>query len=92
MNIDALRFYRNLFFKILAVCFVLNVLAAAATFALWDTWTGLTASWFHSTPEAIGPAVLNFFMYAKFYMIYVLLAPALALHWAVKEKEKQTKS
>lgn len=90
MNTDALRFYRNLFFKILAVCFVLNVSILVTTLAFWDTWASLTATWFHSTPEALGPSILNFFMFAKFYMLYILLAPALALHWAVKAKEKRS--
>ncbi len=89
MNIESIRFARNILLKVLAVVFVLNLLMAMATFVLWDTWTGVTSQWFHTPPETLGPLIFNFFTATKFFAIFVLLAPALALHWTLKAEEKK---
>ncbi len=90
MNLETIRLTRNLLLRALAVTFVLNLLMALATFALWSTWTGLTSQWFHTPPESLGPLMVSFFATVKFYAIFVLLAPAIALHWTLKiETNKQ---
>lgn len=90
MNIETLRFYRNLLFRTLVVIFCLNVFMYLATMDFWDTWTGLVSSWFHVPAEELGSTMLNFFCAVKFFAIYVLLAPALALHWSIKAQQKRT--
>lgn len=90
MNIETLRFYRNLLFRTLVVIFFLNVLMYSATMALWDTWTGLVSAWFHVPAEGLGATMLDFFTAVKFFAIYILLAPALALHWSIKAQQKHT--
>jgi hypothetical protein len=69
-----------------AVSFVFNLLMALATFALWDTWAGLIAQWFHTNREILGPLMVYFFSAVKFYIIFILLTPALALHWTIKRE------
>ena len=90
MNLDLLRLIRNLLLRLAAISFVLCLVMAFATVALWDTWAGLASQWFHMTPAAIGPMVGNFFAFVKFYYVFVLLAPALALHWTIKVGENRT--
>jgi hypothetical protein len=90
MNLESIRLIRNVLLKTLAITFVLNLLMAAATFGLWDTWTGLTSQWFHTSPESLGPLMVNFFTLTKFFAIYVLLGPALALHWTLKTEARKS--
>lgn len=89
MSPELLRQIRNVLFRTLAVTFALSLLMQLATFSLWDTWTGLTSQWFHTDVEQLGPVVLRFFAGVKFYAIFILLAPALALHWTVKAQERK---
>lgn len=79
---------RNILLYTAGVCFVLNLLMFLATVGLWDTWTGITSAWFHTTPESLGPAMVNFFAVVKFYVLFLLVAPAVALHLAAKSQLK----
>jgi len=88
MRIETIRQLRNILLRTFAVVFVLNLLMAAATFGLWDTWTSITGQWFHTSKESLGPLMVNFFSTTKFFAIFCLLAPALALHWTVREEAK----
>ncbi len=86
MTLDSLRLVRNILLRAVAVAFVFNLSMALATFALWDTWTALISQWFHTSREALGPLMTYFFTAVKFYVIFVLLTPALALHWTIKRE------
>ncbi len=89
MNIENLRFLRNLLFRTMVVIFCLNVFMYLATMTLWDTWSALVASWFRMPAAGLGPIMLCFFSAVKFFAIYILLAPALALHWSIKVQERR---
>ncbi len=86
MTLDSLRLIRNILLRTVVISFVLYLTMFITTFAFWNTWTRLTSQWFHIPVEALGPLMLNFFAEIKFYNIFVLLAPALALHWTVKRE------
>lgn len=89
MNTDSLKQIRNLLLR----TFVISVLVAWSTAALtilcWDTWTAMMAQWFRMPPTEMGLMMGNWFALIKFYMIFVLLVPALALHWEIRSREKQ---
>ena len=57
-----------------------------AEFAAWPVWTGLAMSWFHVDATQLGTVVLAFFTEIRFYFLFVLLAPALALHWTLRSE------
>lgn len=88
MKIEILRFYRNLLFRTLLMIFCLNVFMFSTTLAMWDTWSAMISSWFRMPVESLGPIMLCFFSAVKFFAIYIILAPALALHWSIKTLEK----
>ncbi len=90
MNLETIRLTRNVLLRTLAVSFVLAVLMASLTLALWDQWSAITCSMYRTTPEAVGAIVLGFFAQIKFFYIFFLLAPALALHWTLKSEEKKS--
>lgn len=89
MNLELVRDLRNILFRTLVITYCFTLFMQLATFALWDTWTGLTAQWFRTNVSELGPILVGFFVAIKFYAIFVLLAPALALHWTLKKKEKR---
>lgn len=88
MNLSLLQEWRNLLFKSAAICFLLTLFMSLATIGLWDTWTEFTSSWYHTKKEDLGPIIVSFFAWIKFYMLFVLLAPALAIHWTIKSANK----
>jgi len=88
MTLDSLRLVRNFLFRTAAISLAFNYTSILVTFAFWDTWSGLTSQWFHV--EALSrAAMLNFFVAIKFYIGFVLLAPALALHWTIKREMRK---
>jgi hypothetical protein len=90
MSLDVLVLLRNLLLKAAIICFGLAWLATIATIALWDVWTKMLSEWYRMNPADFGPLMGNWFALIKFYFLFVLLAPALALHWEIKKREKHT--
>lgn len=88
MNIESIRQMRNILFRTLVCTAVLTWSMQAVTFAFWDTWVGITTQFFHIGTDDLAPLLLNFFLCVKFYAIFILLAPALALHWTLKSQAK----
>jgi hypothetical protein len=89
MNLELLQLIRNVLLRCAVVCFGFSVIMSLATVALWDFWTGLTAQWFHTSADGLGTPILYFFAAVKFYGIFVLLSPGLALHWTIKSLDKK---
>jgi hypothetical protein len=89
MNFEVLRQVRDLLLRTALVTLILAWIVAGLTFGLWDVWAGTTSQLFRTPVAELGPVIVNFFSFIKFYMIFVLLAPALGLHWEIKKREKQ---
>jgi hypothetical protein len=87
MNTELLKVVRNILLRTAAVSVVLSWLMAAATIGLWDTWSNLTSQWFRTPTSEMGPMMVSFFANIKLYIVFVLLAPALALHWTIKSSK-----
>lgn len=88
MSSESLELIRNILLRTAAIAYGFAILSALATFVLWDTWTSLISQWFHTTPAILGPLILAFFTAVKFYAIFMLLVPALALHWTIKAQRR----
>ena len=89
VSLEVLRLIRNILLRTALISYLLTILIAVATVSLWDVWGGLMVKWFHTSPEALGPIIGSYFAQIKFYYIFVLLAPALGLHWTIKAEEKK---
>jgi hypothetical protein len=90
MTLDSLRLVRNILFRTVAISLCLSYTSIFVTFAYWDTWNGLVSQWFHITSLS-REVMLNFFAAVKFYNLFVLLAPALALHWTIKSEMRKVR-
>jgi len=83
---NTLRLLRNILLRAAAICYCLIAVMAVLTFALWDTWAQTTCTLYHIEPNKLGTLVVYFFALAKFYAIFLLLAPGLAIHWTLKKE------
>lgn len=86
MTIDSLRLLRNLLLRAAALSYAFLMLSALGWTLLSETWIRLTTSWYHVTPERVHNLVVDYLSCAKFYAIFVLLVPGLALHWTIKRE------
>jgi hypothetical protein len=83
---ETLRLLRNILLRIFAVGVVFALVMLVATLAAWPVWTGLAMSWFHADQAQLSAVVLAFFTAIRFYFLFILLAPALALHWTLRSE------
>jgi hypothetical protein len=83
---DTLRLVRNILLRCFAIGVVFALLMLVATLAAWPVWTGLAMSWFHADQAQLSTIVLAFFTEIRFYFLFILLAPALALHWTLRSE------
>lgn len=84
MTLDTLRLVRNILFRCLAVGVAFAFILAAITFGAWNSWIGFATGLFHTTESAITTLVMDFFTAIRFFLVFVILTPALALHWTIK--------
>ncbi|HYW54615.1 MAG TPA: hypothetical protein VE826_11635 [Dongiaceae bacterium] len=84
--LDTLRLVRNVLLRTFAVGVVFALVMLVATLAAWPVWTGLAMSWFHADQAQLSSIVLAFFTAIRFFFLFVLLAPALALHWTLRSE------
>ena len=91
MTLESIRLARNLLLRSAALCYAFLILSALVWLPFSETWTGLTSSWYHIAPETVHSIVISFLSVAKFYAIFILLVPGLALHWTIKSEESRKK-
>ena len=92
MSLDSLCLLRNILLRAALISYGFVIVMAIATIALWNTWTTWTQQWYHVNPEFMGPMIVIFFAVIKFYAIFLLLVPGLAIHWTIKASEAKAKS
>jgi len=90
MTLDSLRLLRNILLRSAAICYAFLILTALIWLPLSDTWTSLTSSLYHIAPEKVHEIVVIFFSVAKFYAIFLLLVPGLAIHWTLKREKARS--
>ncbi len=89
MSYEILRLLRNILLRTFVIGFILALLLGLVTMTGWTTWMGIASSWFHTTPETLTPIVLEFFVTIRFYLLFIVLAPALALHWTLRKEQNR---
>ena len=84
MEKQKLILIRNILFKTFLVSIVFAVILFVLTFVFWNKWCFITNLIFHISESQLGEMVINFFSIIRFYVIFILLSPAIALHLTVK--------
>lgn len=86
MTLESLRLIRNILLRSTVVGLVLAIIIGIATFAGWHAWMKLAIRLFHTDQATIAPIVLQFFSEIRFFLLFILLTPALGIHWTVKKE------
>lgn len=91
MNFDTLRVYRNILLRSFVIGFAITLVLGIVTMLGWTSWMSLATSWFHTDEATLTPLVLKMFVDIRFFLLFVVLTPGLAMHWTLK-KEFSNKS
>lgn len=84
MNFETLRLLRDLCLKMAIVATVISLGSAVILFGMWDVWSKLCFSLYKLDSAQLMLLCVYFYSAAKFFVIYMLLTPALALHWTMR--------
>jgi len=91
MTIETLRLTRDILLRIFIIGFVFALLLGLVTMVGWNTWLGLAGDWFQTDPATLTPLVLKFFLNVRFFLLFLILAPALAIHWTLRKEQARKK-
>lgn len=86
MNVESLRLIRNILLRSVVVGAVLTLGMQIATVVGWSTWTEIAVKWMHADAVQFSTIVLCFFSAIKFFLLFILLTPGLAIHWTIKRE------
>ncbi len=89
MNHETLRLTRNILLRWFVVGVMLALMLGLVTICAWDWWTTMAGTWFHTDTATMTPIVLEFFVDLRFFLLFFVLAPALAIHWTLKHEQTQ---
>jgi sterol desaturase/sphingolipid hydroxylase (fatty acid hydroxylase superfamily) len=92
MTLDTLRIVRNVLLRTFVVGCVFALLLALVTFGAWDCWVSSAMRMAHTDEATLVPVVLSFFAQLRFFLVFIVLAPALALHWTIKREQSRLKA
>jgi len=87
MTLDSLRLLRNILLRSVVVGLAFALFMVVATISGWNTWTQLVSTWFHADQATLTQLVLQFFTEIRFFLVFILLTPGLAIHWTIKREE-----
>jgi len=86
MIYESLRLARNLLLRTFAVGLIIAIILGFITIAAWSSWTPMAGNWFHADEAVLSRLVLEFFLTVRFFLLFIILAPALALHWTMRKE------
>jgi hypothetical protein len=86
MNLESLRLLRNILLRSVIIGGIFALLMHIATVMGWGIWEGLAVKRYHADPVQFAAMVLSFFTAIKFFLVFILLTPALAIHWTIKKE------
>lgn len=87
MDNNTILFVRNFLFRTFLVGLVLAIILFVATVALRSVWLSLATTTFNLEEHEVSELVLGTFLHVRIILLFLILAPAIALHWMSKGKE-----
>ena len=91
MNYETLRLIRNMLLRGFVIGVVFALLLGCVVMFGWSTWTGLATQWFHADEAIVIRLVFGFFLNIRFFLLFIVLTPALAIHWTLKAERNLRK-
>jgi hypothetical protein len=86
MTLETLRLLRNVLLRSFVVGVVFALLMLIAMLVAWPFWTSLAMTWFRTDAATLSALVLRLFIDIRFYLVFVLLTPGLAIHWTIRSE------
>lgn len=86
MALETLRLIRNILLRSVVIGIVIALLMLVAMLAFWSFWTGLAMTWFRTDEAHLSALVLRLFTEIRFFLVFVLLTPGLAIHWTYRSE------
>ena len=85
MENEKIVFFRNFLLRTLLIGVLFAILTFVLLVAFRNTWEMWVAKIFGTEEKELGKIVLNFFMNVRLVLVFLILSPAIALHWMVKK-------
>lgn len=87
MQKQNLKLIRDILFRIFVIGVLFAIFFFVMTASFWDFWTSMIYSKFQVSEKEFGGKVVDFFLYLRFYLVFIILVPAIALHWIIKTQD-----
>ena len=87
METDKIIFFRNFLFRTFIIGVLFAIFIGVVTLALWKTWVWVGERFFKIEEKELGELTITFFLHVRIVLLFLFLAPTLALHWIVKGKK-----
>lgn len=88
MSLESLKLLRDFLLYTFVVGLVLGLVLVTLTFWQWENAVRFAVNTFQlASRESLAIAVLNLFLEIRFFLLFCVLAPALALHWIIRRRE-----
>jgi H+/Cl- antiporter ClcA len=90
MTSQTLRLVRNIVLRSFAIGAAIAVLQVIATLVFWNFWISVASAWWHTDEAHLSSLALNYYTQLRFFLVFVLLVPGLAIHWTVKDELRRS--
>ena len=87
MEKQKLILLRGFLFRVFIVGLLFALFLFFMTSAFWDKWSALVYTRFQVTPKELGEMFVGSMIYIRFYLMFIILVPAIALHWLLKSQK-----
>jgi len=85
---ETIRIIRDILFRLFLISLIMGLLFAGVYYGGRGYWDRLIVDRLGLIDEkSLNVVVMEFFVLIRFYLVFILLAPALALHWTLKRME-----
>jgi hypothetical protein len=82
---ETIRIIRDILFRLFLISLIMGLLFAGVYYGGRGYWDRLIVNRLGLIDEkSLNVVVMEFFVLIRFYLVFILLAPALALHWTLK--------
>jgi len=82
---ETIRVIRDILFRLFLISLIMGLLFAGVYYGGRGYWDRLIVDRLGLIDEkSLNVVVMEFFVLIRFYLVFILLAPALALHWTLK--------
>jgi hypothetical protein len=82
---ETIQILRNILFRTFLISLVFALLMASVYYGRRDYWDSLIVNrWGLIDQPSLNVVAVSFFSLIRFYLVFLLLSPTLALHWTFK--------